>query len=84
MNAKDTIVHADGCATNLGIIGAACNCGAEAQAEITWAIAFKEAKWQIGEALCSLVGNAMLEDWEKGKVLGDQLRPMFNWCKGIK
>ena len=38
---EDTVIHADGCTTNLGIIGAACNCGAERQAEITWDIAFK-------------------------------------------
>ena len=25
------VIHADGCTTNLGIIGATCNCGAEAQ-----------------------------------------------------
>jgi len=29
------ILHARGCATNQGIIGAACNCGAEAQAKVT-------------------------------------------------
>ena len=35
------VVHADGCTTNLGIIGATCNCGATAQAEKTWDIAYK-------------------------------------------
>ena len=28
---KLTVIHADGCTTNLGIIGATCNCGVEAQ-----------------------------------------------------
>lgn len=36
MEAKDTVVHADGCSTNLGIIGANCNCGSEAQAKISF------------------------------------------------
>ena len=33
---NETVIHADGCTTNLGIIGAICNCGAERQAEISF------------------------------------------------
>ena len=33
---KPPIIHAEGCATNLGIIGAKCNCGAEAQRDADW------------------------------------------------
>jgi hypothetical protein len=33
---QQTVVHADGCTTNLGVIGATCNCGAERQAEISF------------------------------------------------
>ena len=35
---RPPILHADGCATNLGVIGAECNCGAEAQrnADVEW------------------------------------------------
>ena len=35
---KPPIIHAEGCATNLGIIGAKCNCGAEAQrdTDVEW------------------------------------------------
>ena len=36
MKWEDTVIHADGCTTNLGIIGATCNCGAEAQAEVSF------------------------------------------------
>ena len=36
MEAKYTVVHAKGCNTNLGIIGATCNCGAETQAKISF------------------------------------------------
>ena len=36
MEAKDTVIHADGCTTNMGVIGATCNCGSEAQAEISF------------------------------------------------
>jgi len=32
---KLTVIHADGCATNLGIIGATCNCGSESQLQHT-------------------------------------------------
>ena len=38
---EETVVHADGCNTNLGIIGAICNCGSDAQAGITGNIAKK-------------------------------------------
>ena len=31
MNENPPIIHAEGCSTNLGIIGAECNCGAVAQ-----------------------------------------------------
>ena len=41
---QDTVIHAAGCTTNLGIIEATCNCGAEYQAKITWDIAFKVGK----------------------------------------
>lgn len=30
---KMELIHADGCTTNLGVLGAACNCGAEGQLE---------------------------------------------------
>lgn len=33
---QQAVVHADGCTTNLGVIGATCNCGAERQAEISF------------------------------------------------
>lgn len=42
MEAKGTVVHADGCATNLGVIGATCNCGAELQAEISFKAGIRE------------------------------------------
>ena len=32
---KLTVVHADDCTTNLGIIGATCNCGSETQLQHT-------------------------------------------------
>jgi hypothetical protein len=35
----------------------------------------------IGGKLCILVGNLMLEDMDKGKLLGEQLRPMFSLCQ---
>lgn len=50
---------------------------AERQAEIT----SKAVKQEIGEAICILVGNTMLEDMEKGVLLGEQLRPIFERCK---
>ena len=36
---------------------------------------------EIGEAICILVGNTMLKDMEAGKLLGEQLRPIFDLCK---
>ena len=42
MEAKDTVIHADGCTTNLGVIGATCNCGAEHQAEISFKAGIEE------------------------------------------
>lgn len=39
---------------------------------------------EVGEAICCLVGNLMLEDMEKGKLLGEQLRPILALCKGEK
>ncbi len=42
MKAKDTVIHADGCTTNLGVIGAICNCGAEAQAEISFRAGYEQ------------------------------------------
>lgn len=49
----------------------------ERQAEIS----FKAGKKEVGEAICILVGNLMLEDMDKGKLLGEQLRPIFDLCK---
>ena len=50
LEAKDTVVHADGCSTNLGIIGAICNCGSEAQAEISFNAGYEAhvAEWNEG------------------------------------
>ena len=42
----------------------------------------REARWKVGEELCSLIGNLMLEDKGKGKLLGDQLQEcMVNYFK---
>lgn len=42
MNWENTVVHASGCTTNLGVIGATCNCGAEHQAEVSFKAGQKE------------------------------------------
>jgi len=34
----------------------------------------KESRREVGEELCCLIGNKMLEDMEAGKLLGSQLR----------
>ena len=49
----------------------------EQQAKATWEAASRE----IGEALCILVGNLMLKDMEKGKELGEQMRPLMELCQ---
>jgi len=36
MDWEDTVVHADGCNTSMGVIGATCNCGAVRQAQISF------------------------------------------------
>jgi len=41
----------------------------------------KEERTDIGEGICVLVGNLMLEDEEAGKLLGEQLKPIFGRCK---
>lgn len=52
MNWKDTIIHAKGCTTNLGVIGATCNCGAEMQAEISFKAGIREVrKWLDSHAV---------------------------------
>ena len=53
------------------------NSGKKAQAKATWEAASRE----IGEALCILVGNLMLKDMEKGKELGEQMRPLMELCQ---
>ena len=40
----------------------------------------KQERWNIGEELCCLIGNKMLEDMEAGKLLGEQLRDYMNNC----
>lgn len=47
MEAQDVVVHADGCTTNLGIIGATCSCGAEAQAIISFKAGYEQAKAEV-------------------------------------
>jgi len=43
----------------------------------------KLARWEVGEELCCLIGNKMLEDMEAGKLLGKQLEEyMKNYLKG--
>ena len=37
----------------------------------------------IGEQICGLVGNLLINDPKAGRILGDQLRPIFNICKGV-
>ena len=33
----------------------------------------EEIRWEVGEELCCLIGNLMLENMEAGKLLGKQL-----------
>jgi len=43
------------------------------QAEISFKAGEKQARWDVGEELCCLIGNLMLGDMEAGKLLGNQL-----------
>ena len=61
---EETVVHADGCNTNLGIIGAICNCGSEVQAQHTWDIAYKAGEaevveWIKTEKKCRYINNVL-------------------------
>ena len=47
-------------------------------------ISFQAGLQEVGEALCILIGNTMLKDMEKGKELGEQLRPIIELCKSGK
>jgi len=40
----------------------------------------KQERWNIGEELCCLIGNKMLEDMGAGKLLGEQLMDYMNNC----
>ena len=56
-------------------------------AEISFKAGQKKARWEVGEELCCLIGNKMLEDMEAGKLLGSQLEEyMKHYLKewGIK
>ncbi|MBU1173096.1 MAG: hypothetical protein KKD44_26330 [Proteobacteria bacterium] len=45
----------------------------------------KQERWNVGEELCCLIGNLMLVDKEKGKLLGDQLNEyMKHYLKGAE
>ena len=41
----------------------------------------RECYQDIGELLCSVVGNAMLEDMEYGKKLGESLKEIVKYCQ---
>ena len=41
----------------------------------------REERTDIWEGLCVFIGNLMLEDMDAGKLLGQQLKPIFNRCK---
>ncbi len=43
------------------------------QAEISFKAGQEQARWDVGEELCCLIGNKMLLDIEVGKLLGKQL-----------
>jgi len=36
-------------------------------------------RWTVGEELCCLIGNLMLEDREAGILLGNQLKEYMKW-----
>ncbi len=38
----------------------------------------KATRWEVGEELCILIGNKMLEDTKAGELLGEQLRDYMN------
>ena len=52
---------------------------ADCQKEVEQAIR-REAQ-TIGEAVCCLVGNVMIDNMDKGKELGDFLKPIFKMCR---
>jgi len=44
----------------------------------------RQTRWEVGEELCCLIGNKMLEDMEAGKLLGNQLEEyMKHYLKEI-
>lgn len=45
------------------------------------ALTRRDTRWQVGEELCCLIGNLMLEDMEAGKKLGEQLN---EYMKSLK
>jgi len=51
------------------------------QAHVAFDESKKQAKWQVGEQLCYLIGNLMLKDMEAGKLLAEQLR---EYMKSLK
>ena len=91
MKAKDTVVHADGCSTNLGIIGATCNCGAEAQAEISFKAGIREAVKvyepyinALVEENGGLIGLAYSHGWRSSQVeFGKRCRKKIKELKKI-
>ena len=52
-----------------------------AQAEISFEAGMRNALQGIGEALCIQVGNTMLSDMGAGKLLGEQLREVVDFCR---
>ena len=38
----------------------------------------EQERWEVGEELCILIGNKMLEDTKTGELLGEQLRDYMN------
>ena len=77
----ETVIHADGCTTNLGVIGATCNCGSVAQAEITGDIAYK-AGYEKRDS--EFVYNPDYLDFQKGVKTGRELgrREVVEWGNG--
>ncbi len=56
---------------------------AKAQLAKACPIIEKQVRREVGEELCCLIGNKMLEDMEAGKLLGNQLREyMKRYLKG--
>lgn len=44
----------------------------------------EQVRWEVGEELCCLIGNLMLEDMEAGKLFGEQLREYLKYLKGSR